>query len=186
MIRQISPSDGPAAKARLHRGDIIVGFDGTPIEDTDHLVRVIGATPVGTEAEIVYLRGGKKRSTTTTLAAREVSPVLVGSGRSLVDEPRISRWRGAWLAEPTDAVLAEFGLPRQRAGLVIIAVDPDSDAEKAGLKPQQIILELNRQPVHTIEEFLAADKKAAPAVTLEISSEGTTKTVHMPVPDRSL
>ncbi|HUU84009.1 MAG TPA: trypsin-like peptidase domain-containing protein [Phycisphaerae bacterium] len=186
LVRSVSPANGPAARAGLQRGDVIIEFDGVAITDTDHLVRTIGATPVGTPATIVYKRNGQRGTTTATLAVREVSPVLAGGDQSTGDEPRTSRWRGAWLAEPTDAVLAEFGLTRDQAGLVVVAVDADSDAETAGIEPQQIILKFNRRRVRTIEEFLAADDRVKSPVTLQVSSEGETRTISLSALDRSL
>jgi serine protease Do len=185
-ILKLEPPDGPAAKAQLREGDVIIKFDGTTIQDPDHLTRLIGGTPVGTASEIVFLRDGKRHTTTANLIAREVAPVLVGDDRPAANDPRTSHWRGVWLAEPTDAILAEFGLTRDQVGLVVMAVDPGSDAEKAGLEPKQIILRLNRKRARTIEEFLAAAGQAEASVIMEVSSDGETKTIRMPAPDHSM
>ncbi len=70
---RISPVDlpnGPAAKAGLKRNDIVIAVDGVPVENGDHLVRLIQFSPVGAEIEITYLRRNVKRTTTVTLADR--------------------------------------------------------------------------------------------------------------------
>ena len=69
-IIRISPPNGPAAKANLQPDDIVVEFDGVPIESSDHLVRVVQFTPVGTEVEIKYLRRHVKRTTHVALGDR--------------------------------------------------------------------------------------------------------------------
>lgn len=69
-IIRISPPNGPAAKANLQPDDIVVEFDGVPIESSDHLVRVVQFTPVGTEVEVKYLRRHVKRTTRVALGDR--------------------------------------------------------------------------------------------------------------------
>ncbi len=69
-ITGINPSNGPAAKAGLRRDDIVIEIDGRTVQNSDHLVRLIQYSPVGTEVEITYLRRGVKRKTTVTLGDR--------------------------------------------------------------------------------------------------------------------
>ena len=186
LITRLDPPDGPAANARLRPGDIIVEFNGTRVEGTNHLVRIVQATPVGQAAEVAYLRNGKRRTARVTMAARPVSQVLVGADGS-GQEPKTSRWRGVWLAEPTEAILQairrEFGIARDQMGLVVLEVEPDSDAAKAGLQGRQIVFKLNQRRVRTIEEFLSAAGEPGSTAVLEVSSEGTTKTIRLPATD---
>lgn len=77
-IRVIDPANGPAAKAGLIAGDIVLEVDGVPVKDTDHLVRLVGFSPVGKAVEITYLRRRVKRKTTVTLGDRYEVLGLVG------------------------------------------------------------------------------------------------------------
>lgn len=70
-IREISLADGPAAKAGLKPRDIVLDFNEIPVEGPDHLVRLVGFTPVGTTVPVTYLREGTRRKTTVTLGDRE-------------------------------------------------------------------------------------------------------------------
>jgi serine protease Do len=70
-ITRIAPADGPAAKAKLQPEDIVIEFDGVPVSSSDHLVRLVQFTPVGTEVEVTYLRRQVKRKTQVVLADRE-------------------------------------------------------------------------------------------------------------------
>lgn len=64
-------ADGlPAAAAGLKRRDLIVEFDGQPVEDPDHLVRLVGATPAGTESSIKYIRDGHEHTVRVVLEER--------------------------------------------------------------------------------------------------------------------
>jgi len=71
QLDEISFPRGPAGAAGLKARDVVIEFDGTPIESSDHLVRLVGFTPVGTEVPVTYLRNGVKRKTTVTLGDRQ-------------------------------------------------------------------------------------------------------------------
>ncbi len=70
-IASITNPDGPAARAGLKVRDIVIEFEGVPVENSDHLVRLVQFTPVGTEADVTFLRGNVKRKTTVTLGDRD-------------------------------------------------------------------------------------------------------------------
>ncbi len=69
-IRTISAPDGPASTAGLEPGDIVLAVDGAPVENADHLVRLVAFTPAGTDVEVTYLRRTVKRKATVTLGDR--------------------------------------------------------------------------------------------------------------------
>ncbi len=69
-LTSISFRDGPAARAGLKAKDILIEYDGTPVMNMDHLVRLVGFTQVGTEVPITYLRAGVRRTTSVILGDR--------------------------------------------------------------------------------------------------------------------
>lgn len=70
LIDSLIDPQSPAARAGLQPMDIVLEFDGVPVRNSDHLVRLVGFTPVGTRAEIKYLRNNVERTTKITIADR--------------------------------------------------------------------------------------------------------------------
>jgi serine protease Do len=70
MIREIKVANGPAAAAGLKPRDVVIEYDGTPVENADHLVRMVGFTPVGSEAVVTFLRSGVRRRATVVVGDR--------------------------------------------------------------------------------------------------------------------
>jgi len=69
-IGSITAENGPAAQAGLKPRDVIIEVNGQAVEDSDHLVRLVSFSMVGTKVDITYLRHNVKRKTTVTLADR--------------------------------------------------------------------------------------------------------------------
>lgn len=136
-IKEVSP-DTPAAAANLRPGDCVVAFDGQTIVNGDHLIRQVGATPIGREVDIWVIRDGRKVNVSLSLARREVP-------KGLHFEPDFA-WRGLLLTEMGDASRQRFPqLPEKAEGIVVLMVESGSEAEKAGFKPGQIIGSVNQQ-----------------------------------------
>ncbi|MCH8253010.1 MAG: trypsin-like peptidase domain-containing protein [Planctomycetes bacterium] len=70
LIDSLVDPQSPAARAGLQPLDIVIEFDGVPVRNSDHLVRLVGFTPVGTKAEIKYLRDDVERTTKITVGDR--------------------------------------------------------------------------------------------------------------------
>lgn len=70
VIREIKIPNGPAARAGLKPRDVVIEYDGVLVENHDHLVRLVGFTPVGSEVVITYLRSGVKQRTTVEIGDR--------------------------------------------------------------------------------------------------------------------
>jgi serine protease Do len=160
--------NGPAERAGLQTNDMIVEFDSVKIDDSDHLIRVVGGTPIATDVPLVYYRAGARRQTRVRLGER---PSQVAQVRPEADPPvKAIRWYGALLGEPTDAVLSAAGLTRADAGLVVVEID-SGKLYRAGLREEAIVMFYNDERVRSIAEFEAADRRARGRVRLTLADD---------------
>ncbi len=149
LVGDVSPKS-PAAAAGLQRGDVILGLNDKPVEDAGHLRNVIASTPPGTTLSLTILREGKEQRVPVTigeqppqrLAAREEAPPT---------EP--TRDLGLLVTDPTPDLLRRLDLPRGARGALVREVQPGSPAQEAGLRPGDLIQEVNRRPIRSAREF---------------------------------
>ena len=141
LIGRVVPKS-PADKAGLKAGDLIVAANGRDITDFPQLRSMIGLLPVGQRVDFKLYRDGKLKNVSVTIGKDE--DAVVTSSKDLV--PRLA---GATFAVVDDSTRdADID-----AGIVVKNVQPNSPAARAGLRPDDIIIAVNRQPVATIQEF---------------------------------
>ncbi|HEY8369603.1 MAG TPA: DegQ family serine endoprotease [Thermodesulfobacteriota bacterium] len=146
---------GPAARAGLEPGDVIVGLDGTPVEDASRLPHLVAAVKPGTTAKVEVVRDGARRTLDVTVGAMPGEETAeAGAG----DQPEGGRV-GLALA-PVPAPLARRLDVEAGRGALVAGVAPGSPAEKAGLRPGDVILDVNRRPVSGPDEAAEAIRKA--------------------------
>jgi serine protease Do len=141
----------PAEKAGLEPGDIIVEFDGQPIGKTTDLSRIVAATPVGKKVTIKIIRDGKPVSLGSTIAQMsDKEPVQLAAGES----PKGGRLGLA--VEPLTPEVARELRTSEKYGLVVRDVEEGSPADEAGIRRGDLITEVNRQPVRTVDDLRRA------------------------------
>ncbi len=148
---------------------MVARIDGAEIADSDHLVRVIGATPVGSVVDLLFYRDGRRRTARVRLAERplEMASRLVPNP----PRPQTWKWEDVLLGEPTDTILSTHGLTRADAGLVVIDVDEAGPAFQAGVRTGQVIMQLNGKRVRTLGEFQAAARKAGRSIEVSLEDD---------------
>ncbi len=145
--------DGPAAKAGLERGDIIVEFDGKPVKSSHELPSMVAASPIGKDVDVKVLREGKEKTLQMKIAEMPKGEGgETGGGES--EEPS-SEKLGLTVAPITPDVARELGI-EPGSGVLVRAVKAGSTAEDAGLQPGDVILEVNRKAVKSVEAFKSA------------------------------
>ena len=161
-------SDGPAEKAGLKRGDVIVSFDGKDIEEMNQLPYVVASTPVGKSVTVELIRKGKKIALQVEvgeLKEETEPPVVAEAGPNL----------GLTLKEITPELASNYRLS-VTSGLVVVQVEANSPAAEAGIAPGDIILEVDQESVKSLSQF---NKKmgsytAGDTILLLINRRGST------------
>jgi serine protease Do len=142
LISDVRP-DGAAAAAGIKQGDIVVKVDGTPVESAGRFRNLIGAKGGNAIAVLDILRAGKPVAVQVKLAELEEAPVA--HKKSDAKDPSTL---GLELAPLTDAIRKRLELDDKEPGSVIVAgVGRGSPSEEAGIRPGDVLLEINRQPV---------------------------------------
>ena len=154
--------DTPAAKAGLEAKDVIVEFDGRPIESRDDLTSVVRDTDVGKKVRIKVYRDGKIKELQTTLAEQpdEVAETAVAKGHH--DAEGRSDVLGMAVQTLTPELAKRLEL-KDVKGVLVTEVDPDSPAAAKGIEPNDVILSVGLTPVETLKEFVAKIKDAEEA-----------------------
>jgi len=172
---------GPAKPAGLLPGDVIVKFDGKDIKESRDLPRLVASMPVGQQVEVIVMRKGQEITKTVTLGRLEDgektavasadAPADDGAGKSATLTAL-----GLELAPIDDAARKSFKLKDSVKGAVIASVAPGSTASDKGLRPGEVIEEVNQQAVETpsdVAKAIAALKTAGKKSALLLVANGT-------------
>lgn len=163
-------ADSPATKAGLLRGDVIVRVDGVAVDSTGRLRSLIATKGAATKTTLEILRGGEKKSVDVVLGEL---PGEQGGTTEIPDNQ--GGLGGLELGALNAANREEYHVPERLAhGVVVLAVRSGSHAQRAGFKPGDVILEVNRAPVQSVGQLSAAYRDALHRVLLLVYRQGST------------
>ncbi|HTV82026.1 MAG TPA: Do family serine endopeptidase [Acidobacteriaceae bacterium] len=151
LINDVSP-DGPAAKAGLERGDIIEDLNGHPILDGEELSVEISEMAPGSVAHLTVFRNGQTIQKDVTLGT---FPTM-GKGEAANGAAPGAALKGLAVQSLTPSLRQQLNLPSGIEGVVVSNVDPNSAAAAADVQQGDVIEEVNRRPVHSMDEYQAA------------------------------
>jgi serine protease Do len=169
IVSQVEPGSA-ADHAGIKQGDVLVSFNGEGVRDTNTLRNRVAESTPGSNATVVVVRDGSEK--TLTVKLDELSPET-SARRGESDSPTDGKGAlGVSVAPLTPELADQFNLPKNTKGLVVQDVNPDGRAADA-LRPGDVIQQVNRQSVTTVDELRAAVRRNAdrPALLL-ISREG--------------
>jgi len=147
--------EGSAAeKSGIKHNDIIVEFEGEPVESAKDLQSRVAVLKPGTKVTVAVLRDGKRKYFTVKLGERPGRSEIAGK------PPQILQRLGLTVQELTDDVAEHFGYQGLK-GVVVTRVEPDSEAARKGITRGMLIMEVNRRRVADVEEFNKAIEQSA-------------------------
>ena len=141
--------DGPADQGGLKQGDVIISYQGSPIEEAVVLQRMVTRTPVGTKVPVKVMRDGHEKELTITIGEQ---PDTIKTAKAESGEKDYA-FAGVAVQDLDKDQAKELGIKGKAQGVVVTSVEPDSGADRAGLLPGDVIREINRQPVKSVKEF---------------------------------
>jgi len=165
--------DGPAAKAKLQRGDILTAYNGTPVRDPGHLRALVAETAPGTNVTVSVFRDKRVQDLRVTIG--EVPTELTTAGRGPGGRKGEHILAGVTV-ENASKQSDRFGRSKIRSGVIVTAIEADSAAERAGLRLGDVIREINRKPVKDVQDFerLTAQLKPKASVLLLLHRKNAT------------
>ncbi len=148
----------PAEKAGIKQGDVILQFNGKTVEDTGHLRNMVSQTPIGTSVKVRVLR--QKKDIESEVVIAEL-PKKLGEGQSRSEEsPEQGEENGALtgllVRELTPEIARRLGIDPQEKGVVAVKVDADSRLYEAGIRPGDILLQINQKSISSMEDYKQA------------------------------
>ena len=153
-ISGIRPPGGPADMAGLKSGDTITAVNGKPVANGDELISLISASKPGSKIDLTYVRDGQEKSAKVTVVDRsKLFPERGEETAESNDETQPTSGKlGLSVRNITPEMAQRLGTPEGK-GVQVTDVKPDSFAEDVGFQPGSVILEVNRRPVNSEEEF---------------------------------
>lgn len=147
----------PAEKAGIRQGDVILQYNGKTVEDTGHLRNMVSQTPIDTRVKVRILRRQKEVETEVTIAElpkklAESSPRFQ-SGKPGQKGGESSALAGLVVRELTPDLARRLGVDDREKGVVAVKVDSGSRVFEAGIRPGDIILQINQKNLSTLEDY---------------------------------
>jgi serine protease Do len=162
--------DSPAEKAGLKAGDIVLRYNGQPVKSSNQLRNAVAATPPNSRSELVIFRDGKEQKLAITVAELEDEVAATTRGREEDSTANL----GMTVQVLTPELARQLGYDRGEKGVVVTDVEPGSLAARGGLRPKDLVVDVNGAAVRTVRDFRdALDKNdAARGIRLQVKREG--------------
>jgi serine protease Do len=181
-------ASGPAARAGIKQGDVILKVNNSDVTYDNTLSYIVANTPVGTGVPIELIRDGQRKTLTATIAQRPAESIVQARAGLTPDEDESGDTKkdagteaakaslGITLQPLTAQLRQQLRVPDTVKGVVIAGINPGSDAAGEGLQRGDIILQINQRPTTTPAEAAAAvdaAKKAGRDTVLMLVQRGT-------------
>jgi serine protease Do len=175
LVAEVKPN-GPADKAGLKSGDVVMELNGKPVHDSRSLKLQVAQVKPGKAVSLKVLRDGSPKTVEITTRELPGSDKLAKARSSeSSDEGTLN---GVTVGDLEPQIRRQLDIPANLKGVVVTDIEQDSAAFEAGLRRGDVILEINRQPVKSAEEAVKMTEEAKDKTTLlRVWSKGDSRFV---------
>ena len=138
--------DGPADKAGIKRGDVIVSLDGQAVDSANTLKNLAAQVEVKKTVPVVIIRDGKEQTLQVRMGEQPTQEQAASQTAAVL---------GLHVQELTSDIASQLGYTSD-TGVVVVSVDQGSPAANIGLQRGDLIKEINRQPIESLEDYQQA------------------------------
>lgn len=156
----------PAEKAGIKHGDIIVKLNGQNVKSPVEFRNEVSSKSPGTKLNVTITRDGKEEKISVTTA--ELQDDSAGGGLTLPDGDRNTEKLGLTVKNISKELAERFDIDAEE-GVVVVEVDPNSDAARAGIQPGHVITGVNTKSISNVTEFNKAIMSSRSRVLLRIT-----------------
>jgi len=168
--------DSPAKKAGFERADVILEYDGKPMDSPTHLRNAVAQTPVGKKVVVKVIRDKKAKTIDLTIVEQPKSMTQSGEEDGGDSSTPIGILSSLDVRDLNEELTSRYGLKSSERGVVVVRVKAGSTAEEMGVREGDIVLEVNRQGVTSVKVFerIANKLPKDQAVLLLLKRQGRT------------
>jgi len=159
LVGDVTPG-GPADKAGIKRGDVIIEYDGHPIKEMNELPRLVAMTPVGKKVKVKVWRNGKIKTFEVKIGELKEE--------TIARRPQVTHYLG-------------MKVRKTEQGVMIIQIRRGSAAAEAGLRRGDIILEINRRPIRSEKDYYDVIRRTKPGSILLFLIKRENMTIFIPM-----
>ncbi len=153
--------DSPAERAGLKAGDVIVGLDGRDIRGSSDLRNRVGLMQAGTKVSLSLIRDNAKKTVTAEIEKLKTA--------SITGDKAVPQLAGAVFRDIVPG-MDQYG---KEEGVLVANVDQGSPAWAYGLRPDDVVVAVNRKPVKSVEQLMADAKESKHAIALNVDRGDT-------------
>jgi S1-C subfamily serine protease len=161
ILESVELPGGPADKAGLLGGDVIVSFDGQPIHDEDQMDELMTRTPIGKTVDIEYMRDGQKKTAKLTTISQDENNRMI---REFRRRPEGTAQFGYEDGDAETVKVPGMNIHGVKLGTIL----RNRPADIAGVKNGDIVIEFDGVPIRTNMEFLMRVRRALPYTTAKL------------------
>lgn len=148
LIAEVFEGD-PADKAGLKAGDVIIEVNDKPVKNSHELLIMVAGFSVGEKITMKVIHEGQEKRLTVVISER----------KEKVDRPAGNEYYGMAVQPISPEIAKHLGVS-ERSGVIIAGVQEGSPADEAGIRPQDIILQINRMKINSLKDYEREIKKA--------------------------